>query len=237
MFLPWYKRGVGCPEGSDLINYGGKIHKDALSCTHLNHGNQHDKVIKVRQNKTQTMTIIIYHYAKVRVDLCRDTPQHVFISLVYWTTSHLVGLQQRYPGKESSAREERDLEAQQSCICGDGKGSPPWDIRDAPIHWGANYCLSCLCSPCILVKPPDFLRGSRDPHPVPMQRRGTCSIHKFWGASTLLVYGGLGNIWGGKRQGKWGIDDRRGVMPDCIIDERTPIFLFYKEIPRAIRPT
>ncbi len=41
-FLPRYKRGVGCPEGSDLnpLNYGGKIHKDALSHTHHNHGNQ-----------------------------------------------------------------------------------------------------------------------------------------------------------------------------------------------------
>ncbi len=41
--------GVGCPEGSDF-NYGGKIHKDALSHTHTTiMATSDDKVIKVGQ--------------------------------------------------------------------------------------------------------------------------------------------------------------------------------------------
>ncbi len=39
------------------------------------------------------------------------------------------------------------------------------EYRDTPPQVHKSFILNP-----IIVKPPDFLRGSRDPHPVPMQR-------------------------------------------------------------------
>ncbi len=64
------------------------------------------------------MTIIIYHYAMVRVEY-RDTPPLVFIFCIL---NHQLSrfTAEISPGKESSALEERDLEQQSwLTICGD----------------------------------------------------------------------------------------------------------------------
>ena len=38
--------------------------------------------------------------------------------------------------------------------------------EDVPVLRGSNHCRHCLCSPCIVTKPSNFLRGSCDPHPA-----------------------------------------------------------------------
>ncbi len=89
-------------------------------------------------------------------------------------------------------------------------------VGDTPIHRGENYCLSCLCSPCIVVKPPDFLRGSCDPHPANAGKRHML-YRKFWRCLNTL------GVWRDReyQKRKEMRDDRRDIMPDCIMDVRT----------------
>ena len=40
-----------------------------------------------------------------------------------------------------------------------------------PILWGASNCCDCLCAPCVIQLPPDFLCGSASPHPANDEKR------------------------------------------------------------------
>ncbi len=68
------------------------------------------------------------------------------------------------------------------------------------MHQGADYC---LCSPYIIVKPPDFHRESCDPHPA----NGTCSTRSFGGDSTHL----RDREYLRRKELR---DDRRDIIPD-----------------------
>ncbi len=116
------------------------------------------------------MTIIIYHYAMVRVEY-RDTPPLVFIFCILnhqcigACSYHLIS--QGGGGRRSLNYISSPQVVSQLCCCASrslsskADDSFPGDLSAVNLDsWGANYCLSCLCSPCITVKPPDFLRGS-----------------------------------------------------------------------------
>jgi len=49
-----------------------------------------------------------------------------------------------------------------------------------PVLQGENHCPHCLCTPCIIVLPLDFLRGSCSPHPANNEKRYRL-YRLFWG--------------------------------------------------------
>ena len=40
-----------------------------------------------------------------------------------------------------------------------------------PVLRAVNHCQFCLCAPCVIASPPDFLMGSSDPHPANSEKR------------------------------------------------------------------
>ena len=84
----------------------------------------------------------------------------------------------------------------------------------APVLHGLNHCHECLCSPCIVQLPPDFLRGSCGPHPANANKR--FRLYKlFWG---LLKDVG---VWRAeeylrRKEKRTRRGDRREIIPHCI---------------------
>lgn len=84
-----------------------------------------------------------------------------------------------------------------------------------PVLRGENHCPHCLCSPCVIQLPPDFLRGSCGPHPANDEKRH-CLYKMYW-----KVLKDLG-VWGDeeylkKKEARTSRDDRREIIPKCII--------------------
>ena len=82
-----------------------------------------------------------------------------------------------------------------------------------PVLRGPNHCQYCLCAPCVIRFPPEFLRGSCSPHPANAEKRYTL-YRKFWGLLKDL------GVWRDescliKKQQRTAKDDRRDIMPDC----------------------
>ena len=89
------------------------------------------------------------------------------------------------------------------------------NLSEVPVHRGPNHCLNCLCAPCIIEQPPDFLRGSCDPHPANAEKRHML-YKKFWQClNTLGVWRDEEYIR--KKELRTARDDRRDIMPDCVI--------------------
>ena len=94
-------------------------------------------------------------------------------------------------------------------------------IGDAPLLRGPNHCRRCLCAPCIILKPPDFLRGSCDPHPANAEKRHML-YRKFWRCLKNL------GVWQNgeylrRKEVRTARDDRRDIMPDCVLEVRTSL--------------
>ena len=51
--------------------------------------------------------------------------------------------------------------------------------RNAPPAPWCQLCRHCLCAPCVIEKPPDFLRRSCGPHPANTEKRHVL-YRKFW---------------------------------------------------------
>jgi len=54
-------------------------------------------------------------------------------------------------------------------------------IEDVPVLQGSNHCIHCLCSPCVVVKPP-FLRLVRVIFILLILRKNTCCTKNSGGA-------------------------------------------------------
>ena len=85
----------------------------------------------------------------------------------------------------------------------------------APILKGINYCQDCLCSPCVVVLPPDFLRGSASPHDANAGKRHEL-YRQFWKLLRDL------GVWRdeeylARKEQRTVRDDRRDILPNCII--------------------
>ena len=92
----------------------------------------------------------------------------------------------------------------------DGDNDP-----DPPSIEGDDVCPYCRLSPCIIARPPNWLRGSAPPNLGNMSKRFKL-YKKFW---TLL--GQLG-VWNDPhylalKVTKTSIMDRREVMPECTV--------------------
>lgn len=92
-----------------------------------------------------------------------------------------------------------------------------------------NKCPFCRLRPCIIDRPPPpWLRGNRPPHLGNVAKRYPL-YKKFW---TLL--GQLG-VWDDPHYRalkitKTSIDDRRDVMPTCVVRVRYNIIKLYTEL-------
>ena len=76
-------------------------------------------------------------------------------------------------------------------------------------------CPHCLCAPCVIALPPDWLRGQCDPHDANAEKR--CLFYrKFWGLLRDL------GLWDDpeyvrRKERRTARDDRREIMPNCVI--------------------
>ena len=51
--------------------------------------------------------------------------------------------------------------------------------REYPKLRGRDHCPFCLCAPCIIAMPPEYLRGSASPHDANDEKRHVL-YRKFW---------------------------------------------------------
>ncbi len=77
-------------------------------------------------------------------------------------------------------------------------------------------CPHCLCGPCVIALPPDFLIGACGAHPANDEKRHRL-YRKFW---RLLQDVGL---WGHeeylqRKERRTVRHDRRDIMPKCVIE-------------------
>ena len=88
-------------------------------------------------------------------------------------------------------------------------------LVDVPILRGPNHCPKCFCAPCMIQRPPDFLRGSCDPHPANAEKRHLL-YKKFWRClNTLGVWRDEEYLY--RKEARTARDDRRDIIPDCIL--------------------
>ena len=85
---------------------------------------------------------------------------------------------------------------------------------NVPTLCGSNYCAHCLCSPCVIQLPPDFLRGAAGPHSANDEKRHRL-YRMFW-----RVLRDLGlwrdNEYLQRKKQRTRRDDRRDILPTCV---------------------
>ena len=88
-----------------------------------------------------------------------------------------------------------------------------------PLLRGPNHCHYCLCAPCVIQLPPDFLRGSASPHPANDEKRHR--LYRFlW---RLLNDMGLwrDDEYLQRKEGRTAIYDKREIIPRCVVTVST----------------
>ena len=82
-----------------------------------------------------------------------------------------------------------------------------------------GHCQHCLCAPCVISLPPDFLKGSCDAHAANDEKRHR--LYKmFWGLLNDL------GLWRDpeylqRKEERTERDDRREILPHCVIEVST----------------
>ena len=84
-----------------------------------------------------------------------------------------------------------------------------------PILRRQNHCPHCLCGPCVIELPPDFLRGACGPHPANAEKRHRL-YQMFWGLLQDL------GVWRDeeylrRKETRTVRDDKRDIMPACVL--------------------
>ena len=84
----------------------------------------------------------------------------------------------------------------------------PWPGDD-----GLGGCPYCLCTPCVVSMPPDFLVGRGPPHLRNVEI-------EFWRVFTDL------KLWGhpvylNKKQAITSLLDQREILPKCVVKVKT----------------
>ena len=98
-------------------------------------------------------------------------------------------------------------------------------VRDLPFGYqvnlnvprllGSNYCMACLCAPCVVQQPPSYLQGQCDPHPANSEKQHML-YKKFWRTlKDLKVWRDEGYLL--RKEERTARDDKRDIIPDCII--------------------
>ena len=113
------------------------------------------------------------------------------VNNMYWSISNFSG--DTFPSHPNGYR--------QSCNC--------------PVLRGRNSCPHCLCSPCVITLPPDFLRGACGPHPANDEKRYKL-YRSFWGLLNSL------GVWRDeeylqRKEQRTVRADKRDIIPKCVI--------------------
>ena len=87
---------------------------------------------------------------------------------------------------------------------------------NVPVLRGQNFCRYCLCSPCVIDLPPDFLRGYCSPHPANDEKRYRL-YRLFWGLLNSL------GVWTDdeyleRKESRTSVYDKREIIPKCVIN-------------------
>ena len=92
-------------------------------------------------------------------------------------------------------------------------------VSSLPCSSWPQLCHYCLCSPCVIELPPDFLRGYCSPHPANDKKRHRL-YRLFWALLNTL------GVWRDDeylqmKESRTSMDDRREFIPKCIITVST----------------
>ena len=79
---------------------------------------------------------------------------------------------------------------------------------------GPDHCPHCLCSPCVVVLRPDYLRGRCGPHPANDEKRHRL-YKKFWRSLEDLGLW-LDEDYRQLKSAQALRDDVREIMPECV---------------------
>ena len=84
-----------------------------------------------------------------------------------------------------------------------------------PVLRGESHCRHCLCAPCVIALPPDFLQGSCSPHPANDEKRHRL-YRLFWRLlSDLRVW--CDDEYLQRKEARTSIYDKREIIPQCVI--------------------
>ena len=84
-----------------------------------------------------------------------------------------------------------------------------------PVLHGKDHCPHCLCAPCVIAHPPEFLRGACGVHPANEGKRDRL-YSMYWKVLSDL------ELWSddeylARKKKKKGKDTIRDIIPECII--------------------
>lgn len=93
-----------------------------------------------------------------------------------------------------------------------------------PVLRGYNHCPYCLCKPCVIAMPPDFLRGSCSPHQANNEKQYRL-YRLFW---RLLKDIGLwmDEEYLVRKEARTVQHDKREIMPTCVIKVGVRIYMY-----------
>ena len=92
----------------------------------------------------------------------------------------------------------RELYFHREFLCAPSRLPP---VHSCPGTSASEPLSTCLCGPCVIELPPDFLRGACGPHPVNAGRDIGC-IKCFGGCCKILGCGEMRSTYDGKRPGQ-----------------------------------
>jgi hypothetical protein len=84
---------------------------------------------------------------------------------------------------------------------------------------GPDHCHYCLCSPCVIQLPPDFLRGSASPHPANDEKR--YRLYSFFWKLLSDVRLWCDEEYLRRKEERTVIHDKREIMPKCVVTVST----------------
>ena len=87
-------------------------------------------------------------------------------------------------------------------------------FEQPPMFRGPDHCPHCLCSPCVVVLRPDYLRGRCGPHPANDEKRHRL-YKKFWRSLEDLGLW-LDEDYRQLKSAQALRDDVREIMPECV---------------------
>ena len=87
--------------------------------------------------------------------------------------------------------------------------------RNCPVFRGRNSCSYCLCSPCVIALPPDFLHGACGPHPANDEKQ--YRLYRSFGGllNTLGVWRDEEYLQ--RKEQRTVRADKRDIIPKCVI--------------------
>ena len=89
------------------------------------------------------------------------------------------------------------------------------ESRNCPVLRGQDSCPYCLCSPCVIMLPPDFLCGACGPHPT-NDEKWYRLYRSFWRLLNSL------GVWRDeeylrRKELRTALMDKREIIPKCVI--------------------